>query len=121
MNTRTGDIYEGEEQIKAALARGEPVVEVSEKVAQLVKDGELYQLQKAKRRARERPPATHGHGTGEPRGGHVNAEEIAKVVANYLDDRDDIAQAFVSPSEEGPTVQVITQGGGQFELSVAPV
>ena len=52
MNTQTGAVYEGEEQIKAALARGEPLVEVSEKVAQLVRDGQVFQEQKAKRRAR---------------------------------------------------------------------
>ena len=53
MNTDSGRIYQGEEQIRKALARGEPVVPVSERVAELVEAGERY-LNRAERRRHER-------------------------------------------------------------------
>lgn len=37
MNRETGRIYEGFQEIEAARGRGEPVVEVSERVAELMK------------------------------------------------------------------------------------
>lgn len=40
MNTDTGRIYRGEAEIEAARQRGEPLVEVSERVAQLVEAGQ---------------------------------------------------------------------------------
>ena len=40
MNTDTGQIYRTDEAIKAALARGEPIVEVSELVAKFVELGQ---------------------------------------------------------------------------------
>jgi len=51
MNPHTGEIFEGEEA-QRRLAAGEPLVEVSAEVAQLVADGRVYQRQKARRRAR---------------------------------------------------------------------
>jgi hypothetical protein len=53
MNPMTGEIFEGEEAARR-LAAGEPLVEVSPKVAQLVRDGVAHQKHKASRRAREK-------------------------------------------------------------------
>lgn len=39
MNTETGEIYRGQLAIEAALERGEPVVSVSEQVAQMMEIG----------------------------------------------------------------------------------
>lgn len=54
MNLRTGEIYQDGEDIKRAIAGGDPVAPVSPQVAQLVRDGWTYQRQKARRRARNR-------------------------------------------------------------------
>lgn len=43
MNTETGQIYRGEKEIEAAIKRGEPIVEVSENVAQMVERGQSQQ------------------------------------------------------------------------------
>lgn len=48
MNTETGQIYRGEAAIASARARGEPVVPVSERVADAVELG----MNRAARRAR---------------------------------------------------------------------
>jgi hypothetical protein len=61
MNTETGRIYSPGQESEAALARGEPVVEVSARVAALVERGAL-ELDKDDRRAAWRkrwltPPA----------------------------------------------------------------
>lgn len=48
MNTDTGQIYRGEAAISAARARGEPIVEVNERVADAVE----YGMNRAARRAR---------------------------------------------------------------------
>ena len=58
MNTETGDIYRGQAAIDAAIGRGEPVVPVSERVAQLVDAGRRVEAQgmtrgQARRRLRE--------------------------------------------------------------------
>lgn len=45
--------------------------------------------------------------------------EIAKIVADYLRDRDDIAAADVIDGEDG-VVGVETQGGHLFMLEVRP-
>lgn len=52
MNTDTGQIYRGE-GILAARLRGEPVVEVSEKVAQTMEAGQRV-MNRAERRRQER-------------------------------------------------------------------
>lgn len=54
MNTDTGRIYTGAD-IEKAMARGEPVVPVSERVAQLMSMGEEPEqlLNRAERRRRE--------------------------------------------------------------------
>lgn len=50
----------------------------------------------------------------------MNAEEIAKVIAGYLDDRDDIGQAWVEA--DAPTnVQIVTQGGATFTATIEGV
>ena len=49
MNTETGQIYRDEEEIRAAMLRGENLVEVSERVAQLVEAGQKV-LNRAERR-----------------------------------------------------------------------
>jgi hypothetical protein len=49
VNTETGQIYRGDTAIGAARARGEPVVEVSERVATAVEAG----MNRAARRARQ--------------------------------------------------------------------
>ena len=54
MNPCTGEVFEGTKAIEAAKKRGEPVVEISEKVAQLIRDGRAAQRAKARRRAREK-------------------------------------------------------------------
>lgn len=52
MNTETGQIYRGVEEIEAARERGEPVVEVSNRVAKLM---ERAQSQPKRRRPSHRP------------------------------------------------------------------
>ncbi len=47
MNRETGWIYEGPEEIEAARQRGEPVVEVSERVAELMKLAQEVEKQRA--------------------------------------------------------------------------
>lgn len=57
MNTETGQIYQGLEAIRAAEARGEPIVRVSQKVARAVKLGLAqmsYEQAKAYHRQRGR-------------------------------------------------------------------
>lgn len=48
MNTETGDIYRGVNEIIAAQLRGEPIVPVSEKVAWLMEDAKA--MNRAERR-----------------------------------------------------------------------
>ena len=50
MNTDTGQVYRGHEEISAARARGEPIVEVSARVAALVERGAI-EVDKDERRA----------------------------------------------------------------------
>ena len=51
----------------------------------------------------------------------MNAEEIAKVIAEYLNDRDDIGSAAVLEGEDTvSSVGVETQGGGTFFVTVTP-
>ena len=54
MNPYTGELFEGPAAIAAAQMRREPVVEVSEKVATLIRDGQAAQARKARRCAREK-------------------------------------------------------------------
>jgi hypothetical protein len=57
MNTDTGQIYRGGIEITAAMLRGEPVVEVSEHVAETMELGNRAQrrrAEQAKRRAAKR-------------------------------------------------------------------
>lgn len=63
MNTETGQIYRGADAISAARARGEPVVEVSERVATAMEAGN-----RAERRARRFGPAA-GRPKNRPRSG----------------------------------------------------
>jgi hypothetical protein len=49
MNTETGQVYRGDAAIRAAQERGEPVVPVSERVAEAVE----YGMNRAARRARK--------------------------------------------------------------------
>jgi hypothetical protein len=50
MNTETGQIYRGSEEINAAHERGEPLVEVSQRVAAMVERG-ASEMDKDTRRA----------------------------------------------------------------------
>lgn len=50
MNTNTGQIYQGVYEIEAARERGEPVVEVSPRVAKLMTEA----LDRRRRRAKSR-------------------------------------------------------------------
>ena len=54
MNIDTGEIYEGEKEIQEAIDRGEPVVPVSKRVAELVKLGQRTKQQRNKEKARRR-------------------------------------------------------------------
>lgn len=51
MNTNTGQIYTGNYEIRAAQERGEPIVEVSHRVAKLMKEAleSRYQRRQARR------------------------------------------------------------------------
>jgi hypothetical protein len=53
VNTETGEIYTGEEQILAALALGLPIVPVSERVARLVKAGRRREIKASEKRKRK--------------------------------------------------------------------
>lgn len=68
MNTDSGRIYQGGAQIKAAYARGEPIVPVSPYVAQVVEEGHRS-LNRAERRriAREERRAAKRARSVEPR------------------------------------------------------
>lgn len=48
MNTETGQIYRGEAEIAAARRRGEPIVPVSERVANLMEGGNRKQRRAAR-------------------------------------------------------------------------
>lgn len=54
MNTDTGQIYRGLDEIKAALERGEPVVPVSERVAQTMEAGQRALGNRKERRQAQR-------------------------------------------------------------------
>jgi hypothetical protein len=49
MNTDTGRIYRGFDEMQAALARGEPLVEVSEEVARTMEAGQRVSAYKQRR------------------------------------------------------------------------
>ncbi len=51
MNSDTGQVYRGEFEIAAAIGRGEPVVRVSEQVADAVEIGMLAMNRAERRRA----------------------------------------------------------------------
>lgn len=53
MNTNTGEIYRGDAAIQAARERGEPIAEVSERVARAVETG-LGVMNRAERRRQMR-------------------------------------------------------------------
>lgn len=61
MNTETGEVYRDVESIVAAQKRGEPLAEVSEKVAQAVEIGMLA-MNRAERRAEARRTKKRGKG-----------------------------------------------------------
>lgn len=53
MNPRTGEVYEGQ-AVNEALGRGEPLVPISERAAQVLKDGHTFQAFSKKKQARIR-------------------------------------------------------------------
>lgn len=53
MNTHTGEVYRGYAAILAAQNRGEPIVEVSKRVAKAVETG-MRQLNRAERRRQQK-------------------------------------------------------------------
>jgi len=54
MNTETGKVYEGEEDVAAAEKRGEPLVPVSEKAAKRIVSGRKLLAQKISADRRKR-------------------------------------------------------------------
>ena len=50
MNTETGQVYQTQSEVNAALERGETVVPISRKVARIVAAGTRAQRRKAKRK-----------------------------------------------------------------------
>lgn len=57
MNTGTGQVYRGLTQIEAAKLRGEPIVEVSPRVARLVELGNRFERRRAAAKARRKKKA----------------------------------------------------------------
>lgn len=53
MNTETGTIYRGDAAINAARERGEPIVEVSGRVAELMEMGNREERRRRERAARK--------------------------------------------------------------------
>lgn len=48
----------------------------------------------------------------------MDAQKIAELIAEYLDNRDDIASAEVDGSGGDVTVSVMTQGGSEYLVGV---
>jgi hypothetical protein len=70
VNTETGQVYRGEAAIGAARARGEPIVEVSERVAAAVE----YGMNRAERRARR-----FGRPAGRPKNRRRSAKPAGRL------------------------------------------
>lgn len=66
MNTDTGQVYRGEAAIGAAIARGEPVVPVSERVAAAVEGGMNREQRRAQRFGRGRARSVKVSGPRRP-------------------------------------------------------